>query len=88
MRDPGQTPLIQGDLALFDGSRVTSYRVGSEYTVGALPFWLYPSWLLRDQPLGIVGVMVVGCLLVAVFYFFALRRRAVRRTQTVPSKTP
>ncbi len=86
LRDPDQTPLIQGDLSLFGGNRVTAYRVGGEYTVGTLPFWLYPSWLLRDQPIGIVFVMVVGCILVALFYFFALRRRAVRRTRTVPSR--
>jgi cellulose synthase (UDP-forming) len=86
LRDPDQTPLIQGDLALFGGSRITAYRVGAEYTVGSLPFWLYPSWLLRDQPIGMIAVMVVGCLLVAMFYYFALRRRAAQRTRIVPSR--
>jgi cellulose synthase (UDP-forming) len=86
LRDPDQAPLIQGDLALLGGGRFTSYRVGSEYTVGALPFWLYPSWLLRDQPLGIVGVMIIGCILVAIFYFFALRRRAALRTRRIPTR--
>ncbi len=86
LRDPDQAPLIQGDLSLLTGGRFTSYRVGGEYTVGRLPFWLYPSWLLRDQPLGIVGVMVVGSVLVAVFYFFALRRRAALRTRTIPTR--
>ncbi len=85
-RDPDQTPLIQGDLSLLAGNRVTSYRVGGEYTVGTLPVWMYPSWLLRDQPLGIVGVMVVGCVLVALFYFFALRRRAAVRSRPIPTR--
>ena len=85
-RDPDQTPLIQGDLALLAGNRITSYRVGSVYTVGSLPFWLYPSFLLRDQPLGIVAVMVIGCVLVAIFYFFALRRRAALRSRTTPTR--
>ena len=86
LRDPDQAPLIQGDLALAGGGQVTSYRVGSEYTVGNLPFWLYPAWLLRDQPLGVVGVMIIGSILVAVFYFFALRRRASLRTRTIPTR--
>ena len=83
LRDPDQAPLIQGDLALLAGSRFTSYRVGGQYAVGRLPFWLYPSWLLRDQPLGIVFVMVIGSILVALFGFFALRRRAALRRRTV-----
>ncbi len=86
LRDPDQAPLIQGDLAVLTGGHFTSYRVGGEYTAGRLPFWLYPSWLLRDQPLGIVFVMVVGSILVAIFYFFALRRRAALRTRTIPTR--
>ena len=43
LRDPDQAPLIQGDLSLLGGGRFTSYRVGGQYTVGMLPFWLYPS---------------------------------------------
>ncbi len=86
LRDPDQAPLIQGDLSLLGGGRFTSYRVGGEYTVGALPFWLYPSWFLRDAPLSIVAVMIIGCLLVAIFYFFALRRRAALRTRTIPTR--
>jgi cellulose synthase (UDP-forming) len=86
LRDPDQAPLIQGDLSLLGGGRFSSYRVGGQYTVGVLPFWLYPSWYLRDAPLSIVAVMVIGCLLVAVFYFFALRRRAALRTRTIPTR--
>ena len=86
LRDPDQSPMIQGDLSLLSGGRFTSYRVAAEYTTGTLPFWLYPSWLLRDSPLGIIGVMIIGCLLVAIFYFFALRRRAALRTRTIPTR--
>ncbi len=86
LRDPDQAPLIQGDLSLLGGGRFTSYRVGNQYTTGTLPFWLYPSWYLRDAPLSIVAVMIIGCLLVAVFYFFALRRRAALRTRTIPTR--
>lgn len=84
LRDPDQAPLIQGDLALLSGGRFSSYRVAEPFTAGSLPFWLYPSWLLRDQPLAIVFVMVIGCVLVAIFYYFALRRRAARRSRSIP----
>ncbi len=86
LRDPDQAPLVQGDLALFGGGRFTSYRVGSEYTVGTLPFWLYPAWLFRGQPLAIIGVMIIGCILIAIFYFFAIRRRAALRMQRIPTR--
>ena len=86
LRDPDQAPQIQGDLSLLAGGRFTSYRVGGEYSAGSLPIWLYPSWYLRDSPIGVVGVMIIGCLLVAVFYFFALRRRAALRTRTIPTR--
>ena len=89
LRDPDQVPLVRGDLALLTGGRFSSYRVGSEYTSGTLPPWLYPAWLLRDQPLAIVGIMIVGSMLVGVFYFFALRRHAARRNaRTPPRRTP
>ncbi len=86
LRDPDEAPLIQGDLSLLTGGRFTSYRVGDTYTAGRLPFWLYPAWFLRDQPLGIVGVMIIGSILIAIFYFFALRRRAALRTRTIPTR--
>ena len=86
LRDPDEAPLIQGDLSLLTGGRFTSYRVGNTYTAGRLPFWLYPAWFLRDQPLGIVGVMIIGSILIAIFYFFALRRRAALRTRTIPPR--
>jgi cellulose synthase (UDP-forming) len=80
LRDPQQAPLIQGDLALLAGDRVTAYRVGDQYSIGSLPFWVYPSWLLQGQPLAVAGVMLGGCALVAAVYFVALRRRAALRT--------
>ena len=78
MHDGEQGALFQGDLALVAGGRVTSYRVGDTYAVGTLPLWLYPSWLLRDRPLGMAGVMLAGCALVAAAVSWSLRRRTVR----------
>ena len=81
-RDSALAPLIQGDMSVLSGGRVTSYRVGAPYTVGTLPFWLYPSYLLRDQPYGIVAVMLVGALLIGLAMFWTMRRRASTRLAT------
>lgn len=81
MRDGEQGALFQGDLVLVAGGRVTSYRVGDTYAVGTLPLWLYPSWLLRDRPLGMAGVMLAGCALVAAALSWSLRRRTARRVR-------
>ncbi len=79
MRDPQQAPQIQGDLAIISGGRATGYRVGDTYTVGHLSFWVWPSWALRDSPVSLIGVMIVGCLLLGLVFFWALRRRAASR---------
>lgn len=47
--DADQAKLIQGELALLSGGQITSYRVGATYTVGTLPFWLWPSWCQRAR---------------------------------------
>ncbi len=78
-RDTTKAPLIQGDMALLSGDQVTSYRVGQTYTVGRLPFWLWPSWILRDQPYGVVGLMLVGCALLGLALYWAMRRRSSAR---------
>jgi cellulose synthase (UDP-forming) len=79
LRDPEQAPLIQGDLALLEVGRVTSYRVAPTYTVGHLPLWMWPGWKLRDQPLGAVLVMLAGVLMLGLAWHAAMRRRAAAR---------
>jgi cellulose synthase (UDP-forming) len=86
-RDTAKAPLIQGDLALLSGDQVTSYRVGQTYTVGRLPFWLWPSWILRDQPYGVVGLMLVGCALLGLALYWTMRRRSSARLLQRPRAT-
>lgn len=81
LRDQRRAPLIQGDLALLEGDRVVSYRVGPTYTVGRLPLWMWPAWLLRGQPLAALLVMLGGVALLAAAWHAALRRRAATRLQ-------
>jgi hypothetical protein len=87
-RDGKQAPLIQGDLVVLSAGQVTSSRAGSTYTTGYLPFYLLPSWYLRDQPLGTVVFMVVGCLLVGFALFSAMHRRAEVRLPKPVTGTP
>jgi cellulose synthase (UDP-forming) len=82
LRDPQQAPLIQGDLALLSSGRVSSFRVAAPYTVGALPFWLWPAWYLRDAPLRLMLLMLAGCLLLGRALFWAMRHRAEGRLRT------
>jgi cellulose synthase (UDP-forming) len=75
LRDPTLSPAIQGDLSLLSGGQVTSYQVGPTYTVGHLPLWIWPGYLLGAQPILTVIVLLIGCLLVGQALFWAMRRR-------------
>jgi cellulose synthase (UDP-forming) len=78
-RDPVVNPLIQGDFSVVSGGQVSSFRIGSTYTVGWIPFWIWPSYLLRDQPFTIVLVMIMGCIILTIALHLTLRRRAQTR---------
>ncbi len=87
LRDPDQAVLVQGDLALLSGGRFTSYRVGKHYAEGQLPFWAYPALLLRQSPIGIVGIIVIALILAALLNV-AVRRRVANRNRPVPTRRP
>jgi cellulose synthase (UDP-forming) len=78
-RDPTMNPLIQGDFSILSGGQVSSYRIGSAYTVGWIPLWIWPSYLLQDQPFTIVVVMILGCIILTLALHLTLRRRAMTR---------
>ncbi len=88
LRDVEQSALIQGDLAILSGERTTAYRVADTYTVGRLPLWLYPSYVLRDQPFGVVLLMLLGCLLGGSAIYWAMRRRANIRLAASRASSP
>lgn len=85
LRDPALAGQVQGDLALFNGGKVYSYRVTTPFTVGTLPVWLWPSWYLRDQPIGLLLLMLAGSVLFAAGCYRALLRR---RTSPPESGNP
>ncbi|MCB8876364.1 UDP-forming cellulose synthase catalytic subunit [Acidisoma silvae] len=81
--DPTLNPLIQGDFSILSGGQVTSYRLQPTYTVGSIPFWMWPSYMLRNQPLMIVIVMIIGCVLLTLALHATLRRRAAVRLKAL-----
>jgi cellulose synthase (UDP-forming) len=79
MRDDKLVPSIQGDLALLSGGNITSYRAGATYTVGYLPFWLWPEWMMQDQPVSIGLIMLAAAAVLGVCLYRLLRWKARRR---------
>jgi cellulose synthase (UDP-forming) len=58
---------------------VQGYALGNRYTLGWLPFWLWPQYALGDSPLGLLALLGIAPLLMAARVYWLLRRRAARR---------
>ncbi|MFC7610130.1 hypothetical protein [Teichococcus aestuarii] len=82
LRDPALVPLIQGDLALLSGGRVTSFKTTASYTLGDLPLHLWPQFWLGKRPDMLLGLALLASLLIAIPTYWLLRRRAARRLRT------
>ncbi|WP_165943507.1 UDP-forming cellulose synthase catalytic subunit [Roseicella aquatilis] len=79
LRDPEQLPRVQGDLVLLSGGKVEGYALGHHYTLGSLPFWLWPQYYLGESPIGLLGLLALASLLLAAPLYWVMRKRAVRR---------
>jgi cellulose synthase (UDP-forming) len=79
LRDEHLVPHIQGDLALLNGGSISSYRSGSTYTVGYLPIWLWPEWLLQDRPFSTAVLLFGTTMLIAFSLYRLVRGKAHRR---------
>ncbi|HEX3864798.1 MAG TPA: UDP-forming cellulose synthase catalytic subunit [Stellaceae bacterium] len=71
--------LIQGDLMVATADKVTSFRVGSEYTVGHLPPLTRVRWWLGNSPLLLILFTLIGVLIIALVAYWLLSRVAARR---------
>jgi cellulose synthase (UDP-forming) len=78
-RNRDLNPLIQGDLMVATGGKVTSFRVGSEYTVGHLPTLTKLRWWLGNSPLFLILFTLIGVLIIALVAYWLLSRVAARR---------
>jgi hypothetical protein len=72
-------PSIQGDLMIASSDRVTSFRIGNEYTVGHLPALTKLRWWLGNSPLLLILLTLIGVLLIALVAYWLLRRLAIGR---------
>jgi hypothetical protein len=81
MNDQKLVPNIQGDLTILAGGSTTGYRTGRTYTVGFLPFWLWPEWWLDDQPGAIIAAMIAAAAALGICLYRLVRWRAGRRTR-------
>src|SRR5205823_3964517 len=72
-------PLIQGDLMVASADKATSFRIGSEYTVGRLNPVTRIRWWLGNSPLLLILFTLVGVLIIALVGYWLLSRIAARR---------
>jgi ABC-type glycerol-3-phosphate transport system permease component len=70
---------VQGDLMVATGGKVTSFRIGSEYTVGSLPVITKVRWWLGNSPLVLILFTLIGVLIIALVAYALLSRLAARR---------
>ncbi len=72
-------PSIQGDLMIAGSGRVTSFRIGNEYSVGRLPALTKLRWWLGNSPLILILFTLIGVLIIALAAYWLLRRLAAAR---------
>ena len=81
-RNRDLNPSIQGDLMIAGSGRVTSFRIGDEYSVGTLPALTKLRWWLGNSPLVLILFTLIGVLLIALVAYWLLRRLAIGRLGT------
>jgi cellulose synthase (UDP-forming) len=81
-RNRDLNPLIQGDLMIASSGRVTSFRIGDEYSVGSLPALTRLRWWLGNSPLVLILFTLIGVLIIALVAYWLLRRLAIGRLGT------
>lgn len=82
LRDPEQLPRVQGDIAILQAGRISSFTLGNRYTVGRLPPHVWPQFFLQTRPDLLLLLLIGASAIVAVPAYWALRRRAAIRLRT------
>ena len=78
-RNRDLNPSIQGDLMIANAGRVTSFRIGNEYSVGRLPALTKLRWWLGNSPMILILFTLIGVLIIALAAYWLLRRLARAR---------
>lgn len=78
---PGKAQFIRGDLVLLNGDELNHYVLGSQYSVGRLPFMTALRWWFSKQPLVMILITLLAALLIATVIYRLLRRMAVARRE-------
>jgi cellulose synthase (UDP-forming) len=84
--EASQSSAVSGTVALLQGTRFESYRIGNNvYHVGVLPWWTAAGLWFRQNP-GLIALAVLGiAFMFAIWIRSWLRLRARRRLQMVES---
>ncbi|WP_122049791.1 UDP-forming cellulose synthase catalytic subunit [Asaia bogorensis] len=81
MRNSKTQPMIQGDLALINGTHILATRNLPTYSIGSVPFWFWPDLYLGDHPFRVILLAVVGVGLGVLILFPVLTNHARRRAR-------
>jgi hypothetical protein len=77
-------PSIQGDLMIAGAGRVTSFRIGNEYSFGHLDPITKLRWWLGNSPLILILFTLIGVLIIALVAYWLLRRLSTGRLRAAP----
>lgn len=86
LEDVGKVRLIRGDLAIVRGRAVESYQGDSVYYVGDLPWWKWVWFHLSNRPSLLISLTLVFAVLLALWLYGWLQRRAAIRLGEAPRK--
>ena len=76
-----QRDAIHGDLAVINGDRTASYRLGKTYFVGDVNWWTRIRYHLSSHPILVGLVALLAAFAIALKCFGWLQRRAARRLE-------
>ncbi|AKM28922.1 hypothetical protein AB870_00430 [Pandoraea faecigallinarum] len=76
-----QRDAIHGDLAVVNGDRTASYRLGNTYFVGDVSWWTRIRYHLSSHPILVGLVALLAAFAIALKCFGWLQRRAARRLE-------
>ncbi|VVE14245.1 cellulose synthase regulator protein [Pandoraea communis] len=79
--DSTRREAIHGDLAVVNGERVESYRLGRTYFVGDVSWWTRIRYHLSSHPILVGLVALLAAFAIALKCFGWLQRRASRRLE-------